>query len=157
MGEAKGIGTETDINDGSGDYRNKEARGHQMNSDHEGQYYLSHTYDKLLLNRNLPNVKSTGNSKTSATKSAIIKMSSVSSSCWGGKKKKKKKKKETAVSEASTTLKFYIVWITENEIYLLIHTNMYMFSYTILEESSNNKNNNSSITWLNLYRIDQTW
>ena len=35
-----------------------------MNRD-EGQYHLSHIYDELLLNKNLPIRKSTGNSKTS--------------------------------------------------------------------------------------------
>ena len=81
-GKAKVIGTETDI------YKRwvKEAieirtRGSTTMNRDEGQYHLSHIYDELLLNGNLPNRKSTGNSKTSAKKSAIVKTSSVSSRC----------------------------------------------------------------------------
>ena len=69
LGEAKVIGTET------GRFKRwvKEAieirkRGSPTMNCDEGQYHLSHIYGELLLNKMSPIRKSTGNSKTFATK-----------------------------------------------------------------------------------------
>ena len=65
------------------DNKNKERRHHhEPRWRIEGQYHLSLIFDELLLNGTPPKRQTTGKSKTFAEKSAIAKMSSVSSKCW---------------------------------------------------------------------------
>ena len=93
-----------------------------MNRD-EGQLHLSHIYDELLLNENLPNRKSTSNSKTS-TKSSYLQDELIVIQVLI---------KETVVSETSTTLKWVVycldqrIWNIFTDIYLPILMNLFNY------------------------------